>query len=423
MVSLWRNSDFLKLWTGQTVSELGSRITRDGLPWAAVLVLGATPSEMGILSSLGSASVLAFGLVAGVWADRMPKRPTLIATDLARAALLATIPLAAVWQRLAMPQLYLVAAAAGVLTVFFDVAYQSYLPFLVQPGELVEANTKLMFSSTGSEIVGPGAAGILVQWITAPLAIMVDAASFLFSAFTLFLIREPGSAAPQIAASEPRQIWRDSLAGLHFVWGDPILRALGLRAMVAYLSGGFIMPLFTLYAIQSLHLAPAALGLTIAIGGASGMLGAMLSSRIVGRFGLGPAFIGAAVCQGVSMCLIPGAHGSPAVAIAFLAGAQLLGDSATAVYIINENSLRQRVTPPEMLGRVNAAMQLATRGMLPLGALTSGFLAEAIGVRTVLAIGAAGFLLSIACLLFSPIRTLRYNESCLLMPHTSSPST
>src|SRR5260370_3703807 len=187
---LWRDPDFLKLWTAQAISELGSRITREGIPLTALLVLHAGAVQMGFLNALGGLAVLVFGLSAGVWTDRLRRRPVMIAADLGRAAVLASVPLAAWAGRLALGQLYAVAALAGVMTIFFDVADQSYLTALVAGDRLLEANAKLTLSSTIAEIAGPGLTGFLVQLITAPIAILFDAVSFLISALLLGAIRK-----------------------------------------------------------------------------------------------------------------------------------------------------------------------------------------------------------------------------------------
>src|SRR5579864_7698799 len=211
---LWRNPDFLKLWTAQGISEIGSRITREGIPLTALLVLHAGTVQMGLLNALGGIAVLIFGLAAGVWIDRWRRRPVLIAADLGRAAVLASIPAAALAGRLAMEQLYAVAALAGVLTVFFDVADQSYLPALVEPERILEANARLTLSSTIAEIAGPGLTGFLVQAITAPIAILFDALSFLASALLLAGIRKREPPPPR---RPPGHVLTATLAGLRHI--------------------------------------------------------------------------------------------------------------------------------------------------------------------------------------------------------------
>jgi predicted MFS family arabinose efflux permease len=397
---LWRHPDFMKLWAGQTISELGSRITRDGVPLTAVIVLHARPSQMGIVSAVGAASVLLFGLLAGMWVDRMRRRPIMIAADLARAAILATIPIAAFAHQLSMAQLYVVIALAGFCTVFFDVAYQSYMPSLVERENLLEGNSKLAMSSSAAEIAGPSLTGILVQLITAPIAILFDAISFLISAASVALIRKP-EPPHQPSLDQPHPI-----AGLRFVFAHPLLRPLACFSITAFLFLGFLGPLYVLYAIRELHLNPAELGIAIAMGGVGAMIGAILAPAIGRRLGLGHTFIAAVLTMAASYALIPLANGPRPLPLVFLMASQLFGDFAFTTYVINELTLRQSSAPPEMLGRVNAAMQLMTRGVLPLSALAGGILATQIGIRPTISISVLGILSASLWLIASPLRRL-----------------
>ena len=406
---LWKNRDFVKLWSGQTISELGSRITREGIPWTAVLVLHAGPVQMGFLAALGGAAMLVFGLVAGVWVDRLRRRPILIAADLGRAAILVSVPAAAVAGVLSMGQLYTVVARAGILTVFFDVAYQSYLPALVERGQILEGNSKLALSSSIAEIAGPGVTGLLVQLITAPIAILIDAVSFLVSALTVALIRKPEPAAEP---REPEHLVTETLAGVRFIFGEPRLRALGLRSATMFFFMGFFGSTYMLYAINVLHLRTALLGVVIAMGGVGAMAGSVVAPRIVQRFGLGRTFVVTSLVQGLTSLLIPlaGLVGTPGTvqlfAVACMMVPQLFGDMAFMVYNINEITLRQTVAPEQVLGRVNAGMNLLARGIWPIGSLIGGFLAAALGLRATLALAAAGVVLSTLWLLASPLRRL-----------------
>lgn len=400
--SLWRQRDFLKLWAGQAISEIGSRISRTAVPLTAVLVLGASELQMGILNGAGAASVLVFGLLAGAWADRLRRRPILIAADLGRAAVLGSIPLAAVAGRLSIGHLYAVAGAAGVLTVLFDVAYQAYLPSLVERENILEGNSKLALSGTVAEIAGPGLAGVLVQWITAPMAILFDAVSFLCSAISVLFIRKPEP--PPEARAEPH-LGREILEGLRAAWSDPLLRALAGRSVTAAFFLGFPGSLYILFVTRELGVKPALLGIIIAAGGVGCLAGAATTERLVRRFGRGRTLIAAAVLTGATSLLVPLAHGSVAACSVFLIAAQL-GDVAWPVYSINETSLRQAITPDHLLGRVNSAMHLLFWGVLPAGALAGGALAEIAGMRTTLWLGSFGVLLSALWLVFSPVRRL-----------------
>lgn len=418
---LLADPDFLKLWTAQAISELGSRITREGIPLTALLVLHAGAARMGLLNALGGVAVLVFGLAAGVWIDRLRRRPLLIAADLGRAALLASIPAAALAGRLTMAQLYAVTALAGVMTVFFDVADKSYLPALVDRDRILEANSKLTLSSTIAEIAGPGLTGFLVQAITAPIAIAFDALSFLASALLLAGIRRRE---PPPSRRPPERVLTASLAGVRRIFADPVLRPLALRSATAWVFYGFLGALYLLFAIDVLRLRPAVLGIVIATGGAGAMAGAFLAQRLERRVPLGPTFLATSALYGLMAFLIPLAGlagpaappaaspagaGSPGgwLAVGILIAVQLIGDMAFTVYTINEVSLRQRVAPADLLGRINAGMQLLARGVYPLGALIGGLLAERLGVRPTLALAAAGLLLSTLWLLPAPLRRLR----------------
>ena len=401
--SLWRDLDFAKLWIGQTISEIGSRITIVVLPLIAVLILNARPGQMGMLAGIGGFASLIVGPAAGLFVDRLRRRPILIVTDVGRAALLGSIPLAFALGVLRMQQLYAVVAVAGILTVLFDVAYQSYVPSIVERDQILEGNSKLAFSSSIAEIAGPGLTGILVQLLTAPIAILLDALSFLASALTVWLVRKPE---PPVVPSPRFHLWDELTAGTRAITRSPIRRALAGHSGTAGFFGGFFASLYILFAITDLHLSPALLGAVIALGGAGNVLGAAIAPRLMRRVGIGAALIGSLLIMGAASLMIPLAHGSVVMATVFLMIAQV-GDVCWPIFSVCELSLRQAITPGELLGRVNAAMQMLNRGLLPIGSLGAGLLAETIGVRPTLAVGGAGLLLSSLWLVLSPIRTMR----------------
>jgi MFS family permease len=406
---LWRHPDFMKLWTGQTISEFGSHITRDGLPLAALLALSATPGQMGALAAIGSLPVLLFGLAAGVWVDRLHRRPIMIAADLGRAALLFTIPVAALTGRLTMGQLYVVSLLAGLLTLIFDVAYRAYLPTLIERRNITEGNAKLALSSSITEIGGPGITGALVQAITAPVAILLDALSFLVSAASVAAIRTPEPPPP--AVSERHHALTEISEGLRQVWNQPVLRAFAANTTFSSFFGNFYAALYGLYAIRILGLGPAALGIAVAAGGLGDLAGALLAGRLAHRVRLGRILIGSLVFGNLISIATPLARGPVFVATATLMFAQLFGDSARTIFNINELSLRQTITPDRLLGRVNSSMQLLATGIGPLGALVGGALAEVIGVRNTLWIAVAGQSLGVLWLIFSPVRRLKAEDT------------
>lgn len=399
---LWHNSDFVKLWLGQTVSNVGSGITGIALPLTAVLVLGATPAQMGILGALDGVSVLTIGLLAGVLVDRVRRRPLLIATDLGRALILSTIPLAALLGVLRIGQLYVVAALAGMLTVIFNLAHPAYLPSLIPQESLVEGNSKLGISDSLAEITGPAVAGPLVQLITAPFALLFDALSFLLSACCLGLIRTPE---PRPTAPEQREsVWHDLVEGLRLVLKNPLLRALAGSAGIFSLFGNFVGALYALYVIRQLGAPPIFLGLLVATGGVSALVGAFMAERVIRRFGTGRIAGIGLFMYGATGLLIPLAGGFIALALPLMFLSQLIGDASVSIYLIAEVSLRQSTVPANMLGRTNASMQFLSLGVAPLGALLAGILGGMIGLRLTILVGVIGVILAGTRLLLSPVR-------------------
>jgi MFS family permease len=402
---LWQHRDFMKLWLGQTVSQFGSHITGAALPFVAFLTLGATPLQLGILGALGSVPILLFGLFAGVWVDRLRRRPILIGADLGRALILGSIPLAALLGVLRIELLYVVAALVGILTVFFDVAYASILPSLVTRHELVEANSKLGSSSALAEIGGPSLAGFLVQLISAPFAILIDAVSFVLSAAGIILIRTAEPPPPPAAGRRP--VLRDMAEGLRLVLRQPILRGLAGHAATMTFFGNFIGVLYSIYCVQELGIPPAIVGVMIGLGGVGAFIGTLIVGPVTRRLGVGRSIIGAVLFGTLVNMMIPLVWGPPLLVAGILMMTQLVGDISWPVHSVNEQSLRQAIVPDRLLGRANASMQFLTGGIAPLGALLGGWLGEVIGMRPTLLIAIAGLLLAILWLIFSPIRQLR----------------
>ncbi len=360
---------------------------------AAVLMLGATPLQMGLLTGLSGISVLLFGMYAGVWADRVRRKPVMIWSDLARAALLAIVPLAAVMGWLRMELLYVIAALSGVLSVLFVVACQAYVPALVSKDLVLEANSKLSVSNGMAEILGPGLTGILVQTFTAPIAILVDAASFVASAISLLWIRTP-EAQPEVFG-ESQDAWREMKEGFAAIRHSPVLLALAIRSVGANFCYGIIATLYTLYAIRDLGMTPLLFGLMVAMGGIGNLFGALISDRLK----LGSVFLPAGIFHALTTCLIPLAGGSQLRILVCMMGSQLLGDAAWVVYSVHETSVRQALVPDRLLGRVSGAMQLLSRGVWPIGSLVGGVLATQYGARTMLWVAALGILASTLLLL------------------------
>jgi MFS family permease len=405
LTGLWRNPDFMKLWTGQTVSEFGSVVTRDALPLVALLVLGASPAQMGLVAATGALPALVFGLAAGVWVDRVRRRPIMIAADLGRALLLLTIPAAALLGHLVMSQLYAVGVLVGALTIFFNVAYQSYLPSLVERENIVEGNAKLALSSSAAEIGGSGLAGVLVQAFTAPFAVLLDALSYLVSVASVAFIRKPEP--PPRPPLERGHLLREVRDGFGFVVRQPVLRAFAGVSGIETFFGSFYAALYGLYAIRVLGLGPAGLGIVIAMGGVGSLAGALLAERAGRRFPLGAVLIGSLAVGTVVSIFTPLARGPVAVAAASLIVGQFFGDMSRTIYEIHQVSLRQAITPDRLLGRANASMQMLNAALGPLGALVGGWLGGKVGPRNTLWLAVAGLFLSLPWLIFSPVRRLR----------------
>ena len=402
-MTLWRDRDFLKLWAGQTISEVGSRITREGVPLTAVMMLHASALEMGLLAALGGIATLLIAPFAGIIADRNRLRPILVASDLGRALVIAIIPIATFNGVLHLWTLFIVTALAGILSVFFDVSYQSLVPSLVSRDRILEANSKLSLSTGTAEAIGPALSGTLIQLFTAPIAMAIDAASFLVSAASILFIRKPET---EKAPIEHAPSFHELTAGFRFVFSHPMLRPIALRSVNSSFFGGFFMALYVLYAVDNLKFTPFILGIVVSIGGISNFIGSSLIPRISRRWQPGTILIGATILQGFSTLLIPVAPGPGLAAIACMGGAQFLGDVSYPVYYVQELTIRQTLAPEHMLGRVNATMQLLFRGILPIGALAGGALAQSCGVRRTILVCALGFTLSSLWLIFSPVRTL-----------------
>lgn len=402
--NLWRHPDFLKLWVGQTISLFGDEMTLLALPLVAVITLHVSVVQMGVLGAMETAPVLLLGLIVGVWVDRLPRRTLLIIADLGRAVLLLLIPIAARFGILNIVVLYVIAFSTGTLSVFFGVAYQAFLPTLLPREQLIDANSKLEISRSGSQISGPAIAGILVQLITAPLAVLIDSFSFLWSAICISLIRAPEPAL--ISPRRQRHLWAEIGAGVRFVVDSPILRAIAGCIGTANFFGSMITTVLVLYVVRDLGVSTGFLGVIFASGNIGFLLGATLAKRVAEHFGLGRTLIGAPILASIGALLIPFAHGPAIIAVPLLIGAQFLGSLGGTIYSINQLGLRQAITPEHMQGRMSASMRFIIIGVMPLGALVGGILGQVIGLWATLVIGAIGRLLPILWMWFSPIRTL-----------------
>lgn len=401
---LWQHTGFLKLWAAQTISLLGTQITSLALPLTAVLTLQATPTQMGLLRATHAGAAVMVGLFAGVLIDRLRRRPILIATDLGFAFLAGSIPLAAIFGVLRIEQLYLIQFLSGILSIFSDVAHMAFLPSLVRREQLIEGNSKLQTTTSAASVAGPGLAGVLVQLLTAPVAIIVDAFSFLISALLVWRIRAPELS--EGITAERRSVWSEIGEGLRAVFGNPVLRPLAEAIALHFLFASMIAAIFILYAIRELRISPALLGLIFAALGAGFLAGALVAGRIAKRYGLGMTMLGATLLTAIAATLIPMAIGSPATIISMLVVAHFLMALGIQIHGINLVSLRQAMTPNQLQGRMNASFRFNNLCAMTIGALLAGVLGEAFGLRTTLLVGACGLFLPFLRLLYSPVRNL-----------------
>jgi MFS family permease len=400
---LWRHGDFMKLWAGQTVSELGSQFSLLALPLTAIYVLHASAFAVAALTIFEQLPFLLFALPAGVWVDRLARRPILIIGDIGRAVALASIPVAYAFGELGIGQLFVVAFLVGVLTVFFDVAYQSYLPSLVAREELVEGNSKLQASASVAQLGGPGLAGPLVRLVGAPYAVLVDVGSFLASAGFVLSIRRPDTA-PRAETERPRGMKAELLEGLRYVLHNRHLRAIAACTANSNFFGNVSYAILFVYFVRNLDLSATLIGVMLSCANLGLLVGAFTAGWIGRRYGVGRTLLWSAVAVGPSLLLIPAAPtGFP---VPFLVVSLMLFGFSGVVYNITQISLRQSITPERLQGRMNSVMRFIVWGVLPLGALLGGVLAATIGLRETLLVAAAGGALSWIPIAFSPVRRL-----------------
>lgn len=403
--SLWRHRDFLKLWGGQSVSLFGSLLTQFALPLLAALLLGAGAAEMALLAAAEVVPGLLLGFVVGVWVDRLRRRPLLIAADIGRALALASIPLAATLGALHIGQLYIVALVVSICGVVFDVAYPSYLPTLLKPRALIEGNAKLESSAALAEVSGWGIAGVLTQVAGAPLAILLDALSFVVSALSLAAIRTRELRPGAESGHERRGMAHEVRAGLRFVVADPARRMVTAAGALDTLFGNALGTLIVLYLVRDLHLEPVVMGAVFAVGGVSAFAGSLLVTRVSPRWSVGRILPGALLLYDVGALLIPLAGGPILLVVALLVAGQSL-DAAHTVYSVTRLSWFQRTTPDRMQGRLHATLRVVEGGATVIGLALGGVLGQTLGVRATLFLVCAGKLLGPLLLASAPVRRL-----------------
>jgi MFS family permease len=404
--SLFRNRDFLKLWSAESISLFGTQVTLLALPIIAATTLNVTPFEFGMLATIEFLPFILLSLPAGVWVDRLRRRPILIAGNLVRAAALISIPIAFALDALTIWQLYVVGFINGCATVFFDVAYQSYLPSLVDRDQIVDGNAKLQTSYSAAQITGPGVAGVLIGAVTAPFAILLDSVSFVVSALFMFAIRRhEGTPEPKLNELGGRPSMRSEIIeGLRYVGRQRLLRSIAATTGASNFFSNVVYSILILYLVRELSFTPEVLGLAFSIGAIGFLLGALIANRVAMRFGVGPTIVGSTLLFGPSALLIAIAPAD--MAAPFVAASVFVGGLGGAIYNINQVSLRQAITPERMQGRMNATMRFIVWGTIPLGATLGGFLGGVIGLHETIWIGAIGGTFVFLPVLFSPVRSL-----------------
>jgi predicted MFS family arabinose efflux permease len=402
---LRRQPEFLKLWAAQSISQLGDQITLLALPLVAVLTLDASAGQMGLLTAAELSPHLFFSLFAGVWIERTQRRRRLmIAADVGRALLLASVPLAYAFDVLSFPQLLVVGFGVGTLAVLFDISWATLLVTVVPRRDVVEANSKFSLSRALSFVAGPSLAGFLVQLLSAPVTLLLDAFSFIGSALFLGRMRSQG---PPVEEDGRESVLRSLRTGLRFVLRDELIRP-GLGCVATINLFNFVFwAIFVLFATKELGVSPGVLGLALGAGAVGGIVGALVAVRLERLIGIGPAFTVGAVLFPLPLVLVPLATGSDLVIAVMLATAEFLSSVGVMILDVNGGSMSLLRTPHRLRSRVTGSFRFVNYGIRPIGALLGGALGTVLGLETAIWIGALGALLGVFWLAFSPIPRLR----------------
>ena len=411
------NREFLKFWVGQSVSMLGNQFTLLALPIAAAVTLHANAAQMGLLGAMRFGPGILFGLPAGVWLDRNRRKPILVASQAVSAIALATIPAAALLHHLTIGQLYVVAFVAGAAATMQVIAVPAIVPALAGRDRLVQANTRIQSSFTVSNLVGPGLAGAAVQAFTAPLAIAADAASFVVGA----IMTAWTGMNEVLPPPSGRRTFADAVEGQVWMWRQPLVRAITLTILINNAGGNVIFAVYVLYFVTRVGITPAQLGLIFAVVGASALLGAQLARPLLARERLGLVMVGGAslVVLGQTGALVA-AYSPPRAAFPILIAFGALLGSGLMIYNINQQAIRQAVTPDRLLGRTQSGVFVLVAVASVVGSLLGGEIGQSVSLRAALAVGVALNLISVVPTIFSQLRKLRTVPAAVLEPSTSS---
>jgi MFS family permease len=402
--ALWRNRDFTTFWAGETISLFGSQVTLLAVPLTAVLTLNASSEQLGLVRFLENAPYLVFPLLFGAWVDRRRRRPLMLLANATRALVIGIIPLLAFLHVLSLLPLALIACTTGIFTVLFDVCWLAFVPSIVSKTHLVEANSKLTISSAAAEVGGPGLAGILVQLLTAPLALLADSLSYVVSVASLLLIRQP-EPAPQ--RQQNTRLFQEIGEGMRFAFSNIYLRIIMAEAAGWNFCFSLLETIFLIYTVRQLGFSPGLLGLVYAVGAIGGLLGATIASPLAQRVRLGFVLCGTFTLGSLPWILIPVTTGSQTFVAAVFIVVFFLVRTALGIWQVLTTSLRQTITPNHLLGRTTASLRTVSYGTATLGPLVAGALGAAIGLRASLWVAGLGFALTWAALFLSPLPQLR----------------
>ncbi|HEY6959401.1 MAG TPA: MFS transporter [Candidatus Limnocylindria bacterium] len=405
--------EFQKLWVGQSISAVGSSITQFALPLTAALTLEATPEQMGVLTAATWLPYLLFGLLAGAWSDRLRRRPILIVTDVVRAAVLGTIPLAAALHVLTIAQVLVVAFVAGSMTVVFQSAYRPYIPFLVGRDALVQANSRLALSESVARVAGPSLGGLLVQLITAPIAIAADALSFVVSAVAVSLIRATETLPPK---SERRSIWTEMGEGIRVAFANRFIRTVLTMSFMFNFAITMGDAVFILYVTRQLGLDAAHLGVVFTVGGLASVGGAAIVSRYIARLGIGPGVVTGLLTLTIGGTLVLVAGGGPDLATVYISARAALFGFSAAVINVTTGTVAQAAIPDRLQGRVGGAAQLISLGLIPVSALLGGWLGSNVGLWNTLALSVGAQLAAFLYVVTSPLRGIKTARDVMDVP-------
>jgi MFS family permease len=371
-----RHRDFRLFWAARTISAAGDRITLLALPSTAILVLGASAVQVGMLSAVGFLAWPALGLVVGVWVDRLRRRRILVVADLGRAVLIASIPISFALGHLGLAQLFVVAELVGVLAVFWDLAATAHTPVIVPAADWADANAKVEIAGQAVYSIGPGVAGALIALLTAPFALLADGASFLVSGLLIRLTGNPGGV---LAPAGRRSLLREAGEGLRFIARRPVLLRIAVTAALSNI--GLLMGLSVqlLFLYRVMHLSPLLVGFAFGVGSLGSLVGAAFTGRLIGRLGMHRTLVISTAIEGLSLLLIPLGLFGPIVPLLML-GLAASGFWGT-IWNVSVTTFRQRIISAEILGRVSAAGRIIAFGALPLGSLLGGFVGQALSDR------------------------------------------